>query len=102
MGRALKWIIGIFAGVIVAVIVVVYIILASYDFNDLKPHLGRKRLLKPRQEITPVVTVNLRNLRHYEHLKETRCHLYDAVLEHTWTLVDQGSKVIARATRAIG
>lgn len=32
-----KWILGIIAAVFVGVLVVVYIIAASYDFNKLKP-----------------------------------------------------------------
>ena len=41
MGRAIKWIIGILAAIIVILIIVVYVFLASYDFNDLKPRITK-------------------------------------------------------------
>lgn len=41
MGRLIKWSLGIIAGLIIVAVITVYIILLSYDFNDLKPRISK-------------------------------------------------------------
>ena len=41
MGRTLKWIIGVVIALIVILVIALYVILSSYDFNDLKPQIAK-------------------------------------------------------------
>ncbi|MBN1905604.1 MAG: AsmA family protein [Deltaproteobacteria bacterium] len=41
MARPLKWILGVFGGIIILVIIAVIVIVSSYDFNNLKPVISK-------------------------------------------------------------
>ncbi len=41
MARPLKWILGVFGGIIILVIIAVIVIISSYDFNNLKPVIAK-------------------------------------------------------------
>lgn len=41
MASKLKWILGIAGGLVIVLILVIYVILSSYDFNNLKPHIAK-------------------------------------------------------------
>ncbi|MDB9823110.1 AsmA family protein [Deltaproteobacteria bacterium] len=52
MGRVLKWAAGIVAGLIIILLIAVYFILSSYDFNDLKPQIAKAALEATGRELT--------------------------------------------------
>ena len=44
MGRTLRWIIGVVIALVVILVIALYVILSSYDFNDLKPQIAKAAL----------------------------------------------------------
>jgi uncharacterized protein involved in outer membrane biogenesis len=52
MVRFIKWSLGIVAGLIVVTVIAVYIILLSYDFNDLKPRISKAAIDTTGRELT--------------------------------------------------
>jgi len=59
MARSLKWILGIVGGLILLTIIGVFILLSSYDFNNLKPMISKAAYNATGRELTIDSDINL-------------------------------------------